>query len=498
MSDIEIKFTTKAELEAAKQTAQAVKEVSKAADQAAEASDKSSAQWNKFKDAIRGLSAGIPGLSRLIGALANPISAAALLIGTVTYRVQAWSAGLKELHRTIEQSRAFDKLAWDAGTTAEQLQRSRVEAGKFSTELASASVFADTLAASLKAVNEELRLKQSLANEEADREMALQMASVDELEAGGKISRVEAIRRRGDIAGTFERSKAEREASVAQAEIQAQRQAVNDLAFNLENKKRSIPGLRNAYEATLGPANAAESNAQARIAEAQGYQSQLAERQHRMAEISRTSKEARTMLERAEYLNLANEVRGLTTEYESAKKAAETARAIATKRATERDSAASALNSAEAGVLKDGSRLQDMHRDLLGMENKERLTSPSRNRGLQFGQQTREAKVRVAEAEETRKAEEDRQRKRSKYGEAPDSPQAERLSALRARVEALPSSQQAAVSDALSSLDRAVGGVERGAGVTAASLQSALRNFEQPLKKLESWNLQLRPPLPGQ
>lgn len=316
-------FITTADPKGAQQTAEAIKGVKAAAAEAAPAQDelnkkgKEGAESTKelakekknLTDTLKVLRTEFPLLARAIDFVRNPITVVAT---AVTVLVSAFKAMRDESRRAAEAAedsvRGADRIASGLGRMRDlAAQMAQTEEG-FRRTLKTIEEGAGAAGKALEGMNKEIERQKRFADEQEDAQLAVELEEIDAAEAGGGMSRPQAIRARG---AARERSRGRRAATAADAreqqlqalgatrfategeasqmelELEAAREAVLE-AKKLERvEERSAAETIKAASKLIAEAQAANERNQQEVAHAQERAKELGTHPHAAAELRR-------------------------------------------------------------------------------------------------------------------------------------------------------------------------------------------------------------------
>lgn len=256
-----IEFVLKQSGDGAQKTAQEISDVSKAAKEAAPAAEELSKKTDKTTESakeavkakkdwlaqLRVLSREIPGLHLVMDLVKNPIVAAA---AAVTFFVSALKTLLNEIQTMEQRMAVFDRLTLKAGKFHEVAAQMDSAEKTFRRALDSIAEGAGNALKNLDAVNAALERQKRFMDEEQDSQMALELAKVDQAEAGGRMSKAGAIQARARIRAAAEERKVQGAAAERGLGIEARETAIFGLqgeeAVLEQRRQQAMEELRKA------------------------------------------------------------------------------------------------------------------------------------------------------------------------------------------------------------------------------------------------------------
>ena len=245
--------------EGGKKAAEEIKEVGTAAKEAApeqtklnetqeegkEKADDLQQSKKQLLDQLRALRQEFPALASAIDVVKNPYVAAATAVGVLVTALRQKEQALRELE---DRMSSFDRITERLGKLAEIGEQLARDEEKWKRTLDVIASGGSAAARGLSEMNAEMERRQRFQDEMEDSAMALRLAEVDQAEAGGGMSKMEAIKARAGIRQEAQASKVQREAAARAAGIAAHDTAIAGLSSEEAALRQQLQQAQAALE----------------------------------------------------------------------------------------------------------------------------------------------------------------------------------------------------------------------------------------------------------
>ncbi len=244
MADLEYTIKTKADTTGAKSQLDALNATTKAAkppiEELAEADHKLAGQKAELLHQLKQVKHELPGLSELMHVIKNPTVALGVAVAWAIGKFKEFSAEVAELAKAQEP---FSQIAAGAQRFREHAAEAKISATEFAHTLAKISEEADTAETRFTKLNAALEFQAKLEDDLRQKRLALAKAQVDLSEAEGKISPIEAARRKQALdegAGGASRAATSR---LAAAQYLARIGEISQTQFAKGGVEQALPGI---------------------------------------------------------------------------------------------------------------------------------------------------------------------------------------------------------------------------------------------------------------